>query len=162
VRAIVAPFRGAAQDVARVGSGVVRACGRGGIRSDHPHNGDAAVRRGKGWLFRGANVVSRLRRRAKQPSRWPGLAVSLILIGAAVATELRKPVQTRTWEGRIADLVPYDLRLPTLARARERLWNRADRRIVVPTVVGVGWTVNFARLLKPWAADTRDPAGDRA
>jgi len=83
---------------------------------------------------------------------WPGLVLGLILIGAAVATELRKPAEERTWEGRIAGRVPYDLRPPTLARGRERLWNPADRRVFVPTVFGVGWTVNFGGLLRPWVA----------
>lgn len=70
------------------------------------------------------------------------------LIGAALATELRKPPSQRTWHGRIAGRVPYDLRPPTLTRVRERLWNPADRRILVPTVFGVGWTVNAGRLLE--------------
>jgi hypothetical protein len=79
--------------------------------------------------------------------------VGLILIGAAVASELRKPAGERTWEGRIAGRIPYDLRPPTVARAHERLWNAADRRILVPTVFGVGWTINFGRLLEPWVAE---------
>jgi len=87
-------------------------------------------------------------RRKRTGSRWPGLGIGLILIGAAIATELVKPAEERTWEGRIAGLVPYDLRRPTLARARERLWNPADHRIFVPAVFGVGWTVNFGHLLK--------------
>ncbi len=45
-----------------------------------------------------------------------GLGIGLILIGAAVATELFKPAEERTWEGRIAGLLPYDLRRPTLAQ----------------------------------------------
>ncbi len=88
-------------------------------------------------------------RRASRP-RWPGLALGLILIGAAVATELRKPQGERTWEGRIIGRIPYDLRPPSLVRVRERLWNPDDPRILVPTVFGVGWTVNFARLLRSW------------
>lgn len=91
-------------------------------------------------------------RRKKTGSRWPGLGIGLILIGAAIATELVKPAEERTWQGKIAGFVPYDLRPPTLARARERLWNPADRHVFVPTVFGVGWTVNFGHLLKPWAA----------
>ena len=87
-------------------------------------------------------------------SRWPGLGIGLILVGGAVATELLKPADERTWEGKIAGLVPYDLRRPTLARARERLWNPADPRIFVPTVFGVGWTVNFGRLLKRWVSSS--------
>ncbi|RJP26900.1 MAG: hypothetical protein C4536_14950 [Actinobacteria bacterium] len=42
--------------------------------------------------------------------------------------------------------VPYDLRLPTPARIRERMWNPDDPRIVTPRVFGAGWTINFATL----------------
>ena len=45
--------------------------------------------------------------------------------------------------GRILGLVPYDLRVPTLARTRERVWNAGDERFFVPTVFGAGWTVNL-------------------
>lgn len=93
------------------------------------------------------------RQRTTTWSRWLGLGVGVTLIGAALATELRKPAEERTWHGRIADRVPYDLRPPTLARVHERLWNPADRRILVPTVFGVGWTVNLGRLLEPWVAE---------
>lgn len=96
--------------------------------------------------------VNKDRRRARRRSRRLGPVIGVVLVAAAVATELRKPKAARTWEGRIAGRVPYDLRPPTLTRARARLWNPADRRILVPTVFGVGWTVNFGRLLKPWAA----------
>jgi Family of unknown function (DUF5808) len=81
--------------------------------------------------------------------------VGATLLGAALATELRKPAEDRTWQGRIAGRVPYDLRPPTLARVHERVWNPADRRIVVPTVFGVGWTVNLGRLLAPRVRDNR-------
>jgi hypothetical protein len=84
------------------------------------------------------------------------------LIGAALATELRKPAEERTWQGRIAGRVPYDLRPPTLARVHERLWNPADRRILVPTVFGVGWTVNLGRLLEPWVAELPPACTDLA
>lgn len=79
--------------------------------------------------------------------RWRRL-VGLLLVGAAVLSELAKPRGQRTWEGKLAGLVPYDLRRPTIKRFRERWWNRGDRRIVVPTPLGVGWTVNVAGLLK--------------
>jgi hypothetical protein len=95
------------------------------------------------------------RRRLSKPPRPRRfrLVLGLALIAAAVGTELRKPAAERTWEGRIAGLLPYDLRPPTPARIRERLWNPEDRRILVPTVFGVGWTVNFGRLLRRGAAD---------
>ena len=79
------------------------------------------------------------------------------LIGWAVATELRKPAAERTWHGKLAERVPYDLRRPSLARVRERMWNPADRHILVPTVFGVGWTINFGRLLMPWKAELALP-----
>jgi hypothetical protein len=73
--------------------------------------------------------------------------VQLIGMGvlfAAVYREMQKPPEERTWHGTIADFVPYDLRVPTLARARARLWNPDDDRVLMPTVFGVGWTVNLA------------------
>ena len=45
--------------------------------------------------------------------------------------------------GNILGLVPYDVRLPSLARLRERLWNPQDERFLVPTFFGVGWTANL-------------------
>jgi hypothetical protein len=85
--------------------------------------------------------------------RWLGPGLGAALLGTAVITELRKPPEQRTWEGRIAGRIPYDLRMPTFDRARQRLWNPSDRRIIVPTVFGVGWTVNFGRLAEPWVAE---------
>lgn len=85
-------------------------------------------------------------------SRWLGLGVGATLIGAAVATELRKSAGERTWHGRVAGRIPYDLRPPTVARVRERLWNPAEHRVLVPTVFGVGWTINLGRVLDPWVA----------
>ncbi len=45
--------------------------------------------------------------------------------------------------GEIFGLVPYDFRPPTLARARETFWNTEDERFLVPTMFGVGWTMNL-------------------
>ena len=92
-------------------------------------------------------------RKARSRTRWVGPVVGVVLLATALISELRKPAGARTWEGRIARKIPYDLRRPTLARIRERFWNPADRRILVPTVFGVGWTVNLGRLLKPWVAE---------
>jgi hypothetical protein len=72
--------------------------------------------------------------------------VAFALAVAAVVEQLRLPADERTWEGRVAGLVPYDFRMPTLERARSRWWNPEDERVFVPTVFGVGWTVNLARL----------------
>jgi Family of unknown function (DUF5808) len=43
--------------------------------------------------------------------------------------------------------IPYDLRRPTVARTKSRLWNPNESRLLVPKVFGWGWDVNFARLL---------------
>ncbi len=42
--------------------------------------------------------------------------------------------------------LPYDWRPPTLARAKERWWNRTDRRLLTPKVFVWGYTLNFHEL----------------
>lgn len=42
--------------------------------------------------------------------------------------------------------VPYDLRLPTLARFKQRWWNPSEPRLFTPKVTGWGFDVNLARL----------------
>ena len=74
--------------------------------------------------------------------------VAIGLVVAAVIEQLRRDPDERTWEGTVAGFVPYDLRMPTFARARSRWWNTEDDRLFVPQVFGVGWTVNLARLVK--------------
>ena len=77
--------------------------------------------------------------------------VKLVVIGlvvAAVIEQLRRDPNERTWEGTVAGFVPYDLRMPTLERARSRWWNNDDGRLFVPQVFGVGWTINLARLAR--------------
>lgn len=44
--------------------------------------------------------------------------------------------------------MPYDWRRPTLARARERLWNVDERHVLVPKVFGWGWDVNLAEVAR--------------
>jgi hypothetical protein len=39
--------------------------------------------------------------------------------------------------------IPYDWRRPTLARFRRTLWNRDERRILVPKAYGWGYDINF-------------------
>ncbi|MDP8952183.1 MAG: hypothetical protein M3N18_08105 [Actinomycetota bacterium] len=55
--------------------------------------------------------------------------------------------------GEIFGVVPYDFRPPTLARARETFWNTGDERFPLPTLFGVGWTVNLRSAPRhPWQA----------
>ena len=73
-------------------------------------------------------------------------AAILFLTLAAVAQELNKPESERRWHGRVAG-VPYDFRFPTLSRFRDAYWNPDDPRIFTDKVVGLGWAINFARLI---------------
>jgi hypothetical protein len=71
--------------------------------------------------------------------------ISLGLLVAAVLKELSQPREDRTWHGRLLG-VPYDFRLPTIAKVRERIWAPANPHLIVPKVLGMGWTVNLGRL----------------
>jgi hypothetical protein len=73
---------------------------------------------------------------------------SMAVTIAAVAQELRRPPQERRWHGRVAGFVPYDFRLPTLERMRASWWSPTDERVLTPQVWGVGWTVNFGRVVR--------------
>jgi hypothetical protein len=45
--------------------------------------------------------------------------------------------------------LPYDWRRPSLARARARLWNPDDPRVLTPKSYGWGWALNFYWLVHP-------------
>lgn len=71
------------------------------------------------------------------------------LTAAAVGQELRKPQAERTWAGRVAGVVPYDLRWPvTEDRVRAAVWNPGSEELFTPHAFGVGWSVNFARVIE--------------
>ena len=86
-------------------------------------------------------------------------AAGAVLVGAAVVTELRKPVGERTWQGRVAG-VPYDLRPPTLKKLRTTLWDPHNPALIVPHVFGVGWAVNLARLAQLFGQRRRGASAD--
>ena len=67
------------------------------------------------------------------------------LVVAALATELTKPEEERTWEGRVFGVVPYDFRPPTWQRIRDAYWNPDSDRLFSDRVFGVGWAVNLYR-----------------
>lgn len=69
------------------------------------------------------------------------------LVGAAVAQELRTPADERKWHGTVGGVVPYDFRMPSGEKARRSWWD-PDGPLITPMAFGVGWTVNFARLLE--------------
>ena len=62
---------------------------------------------------------------------------------AALYQELRKPATERTWHGRVAGVVPYDFRVPTVERLRAAYWNPESDVVFTDRVFGVGWAVNI-------------------
>lgn len=72
----------------------------------------------------------------------------LVVIGViAVAQQLQRPPDKRTWHGKVADVIPYDFRLPTADRFRETYWN-PDGPILTGKVWGVGWAINAGAVKK--------------
>jgi hypothetical protein len=71
--------------------------------------------------------------------------VAFGLVVAAIATELSRPAEERTWHGRVLDLVPYDFRPPTWRRIRDAYWNPQSDRLFSDRVFGVGWAINLHR-----------------
>lgn len=70
---------------------------------------------------------------------------ALFLLAAAILKELTRPANERDWHGSIFG-VPYDFRVPTLARLKARWWNPDDERIFTPDFFGVGWSINLYQL----------------
>ena len=64
-------------------------------------------------------------------------------LAAAIYQELRKPPEARTWNGKVAGVVPYDFRIPTLDRLREAYWAPDSDQVFSERVFGVGWAVNI-------------------
>jgi hypothetical protein len=84
----------------------------------------------------------RLLRRAFQ---W---AIAVLVVGV-VWQEMKKPPETRTWQGKVFGWVPYDLRYPwinTGERLRAAYWNPDDERVLTQRAFGIGWGVNLPAL----------------
>ncbi|HLG70145.1 MAG TPA: DUF5808 domain-containing protein [Chloroflexota bacterium] len=72
--------------------------------------------------------------------------LSLDLTIAAVIQELMRPRQFRTWHGKVAGVVPYDFRKPTVGRILNAVWAPDNPRLLTDTAFGVGWTINWAQV----------------
>lgn len=84
----------------------------------------------------------------RRPSARDLWRLILLIIGViAVVQELRKPADERTWHGKVADLVPYDFRKPTVERFRETYWN-PEGPLITSKAFGVGWAPNFGAVKK--------------
>ncbi len=66
-----------------------------------------------------------------------------LAFAAAIYQELRKPPEARTWNGKVAGVVPYDFRVPTIDRLREAYWSPESDQVLSENVFGVGWAVNI-------------------
>lgn len=78
--------------------------------------------------------------------------IRLAIFGATIAAivqEAKKPPGERELHGTVGGVVPYDFRIPTPQRVRDRLWD-PEGDIVQPQVFGVGWTLNLGRLYRAW------------
>jgi len=69
--------------------------------------------------------------------------VAWLVFAAAIYQELRRPPEERTWNGKVAGVVPYDFRVPTIDRLRAAYWAPESDEIFSENVVGVGWAVNI-------------------
>ncbi|HEX5165975.1 MAG TPA: DUF5808 domain-containing protein [Thermomicrobiales bacterium] len=69
----------------------------------------------------------------------------VVLFVVALLDQLGRHPEDRDWHGKVLGF-PYDFRMPTLERLQQRVWNPDDERIIVPHVVGIGWTVNLYQL----------------
>ena len=67
---------------------------------------------------------------------------------AAVWSELRKPPEQRTWHGKVAGLIPYDFRIPSLETLRQAYWNPRSPKLFTDRPLGVGWAVNIPTALR--------------
>ena len=76
------------------------------------------------------------------------MGIGMGTVAAALYQELQKPPEERTWHGRVAGFVPYDFRMPIPERLREAYWNPDEPRIFTDRVLGIGWAINFCRLLQ--------------
>lgn len=78
---------------------------------------------------------------------WFIAGAATALTAAAISQELAKPREERTWKGRVAG-VPYSFRLDDWADAANEYWNPDSDKIFTEHVIGLGWGVNFAALLR--------------
>ena len=67
---------------------------------------------------------------------------------AAVCQELEKPKEERKWHGKVAGLVPYDFRIPTIEKLKDAYWNPYETGVFTPRVFGIGWGINFYDVLE--------------
>jgi hypothetical protein len=65
----------------------------------------------------------------------------------ALREQLERPPEERDWHGKVG-FVPYDFRIPTLGQIRDAYWNPDSEVLFTSRVLGIGWAINFAHLLR--------------
>ena len=65
-----------------------------------------------------------------------------VTIAAAVAATAVHAYRERKSHGSYYG-IPFDFRVPTIGRIRQRMWNPDDPRVITPTAFGAGWSINF-------------------
>jgi hypothetical protein len=71
-------------------------------------------------------------------------ALWVTLLGVAIADAMRHDRR----HGELFGFVPYDFRVPTVARTRAHSWSPDSPRILTPTTFGLGWSVNLGRVAR--------------
>jgi len=69
------------------------------------------------------------------------------------AERSRAPTRRTQTGGSIG--IPYDCRVPTVARPRATVWNPANPSLLTPHAVGVGWSSNVYRVLHLTVSSSR-------
>ena len=88
------------------------------------------------------------RKKIISPRNIIGIILLLFFVGAALAQQLQRPPEERTWYGKIVG-IPYDFRLPTVERIRDTFWNKNTSKIFLPQAFGIGWSINMYPIIHP-------------
>ena len=71
----------------------------------------------------------------------------LLVFFQALRDQLARPPEERTWHGRVG-FIPFDFRIPTLDQIRDAYWNPDSEVLFTDRVLGIGWAINVAHLLR--------------
>ncbi|HEX5501516.1 MAG TPA: DUF5808 domain-containing protein [Thermomicrobiales bacterium] len=90
---------------------------------------------------------------------WRLVQLALLWVAfQAIREQLSRPPEERTWHGRVGP-VPYDFRPPDWERLRAAYWNPDSDRLFTDRVLGIGWAINVAHLLRI-ARELREQGGE--
>lgn len=94
----------------------------------------------------GVGKVGRSRRGRRRGGLGGAIRMAgMALFAAAIVKEMSQPEEARTWQGRVMG-VPYNFQPPTSKRFKDAWWSD-EPTLFTPTPWGMGWTVNFRRLM---------------